>query len=407
MKIAAAICEFNPFHLGHKYFINSIKKNIATHTIGIMSSNFTQRGEPSIVSKRVRTLIALEEGLDLIIEIPTIWSTATAEKYAFAGVFIANALGCIDNLCFASEIGNIQPLKMISDTISSESFNIYIKKHLNVGIPFAKARELTIKKILGENYSSLLLYPNNILAIEYLKSLSKLNSKISPYTIKRIGVNHNSMSPLQNSASSSYIRYLIKNKNPEFYKYIPTSSYQIILKEIDSLSAPANINLIERAILSNLRTMSKKDILNLCDVSGGIGERIFKFLKNATCLEQLIKNIKTKIYTMSRIKRLIIYSFLGINKYYSELPITYIRILGFNSKGLEILKKAKSTSLLPIVTKFSEIKNLDNISKTVFEKECLCTDLYNMSLPNPGLCGQEQKYKLVIKNNGCESKVDL
>ncbi|MDR1627320.1 MAG: nucleotidyltransferase family protein [Oscillospiraceae bacterium] len=398
MKVSAIICELNPFHFGHKYFIDNIKKNVATHVIGIMSGNFTQRSEPSIISKKVRTQIALNEGIDLIIEIPTIWSMSTAEKYAFAGVYIANALGCVNNLCFAGEIGDVAPLQLIADTINSEAFNIHIQKYLYTGITFAKARELAVKEILGENYSSILVPPNNILAVEYLKSLSKLNSKISPYTIKRRGAGHDSSETCKNFASASYIRHLMQNKNEDFYKYIPKSSYEIISEEIKSLRAPADINLAERAILSNLRTMPKSDISSLCDVSEGIEGRIFKSSKNSSSLEQLIKNIKTKRYTMARIKRLIMYSFLGITKYYADLPITYIRVLGFNSKGLEILKKAKKTSSLPIVTKFSQINSLDNISKIVFAKECSCTDLYNMMLPSPGLCGQEQKYKIVVKN---------
>ena len=402
MKISAIICEFNPLHFGHKYLIDNIKKNVATHLIGIMSSNFTQRAEPSIISKSARTQIAIKEGLDLIIEIPTIWSMAPAEKYAFAGVTIANALGCVDNLCFASEVGNINLLKNISDTIDSELFKIHIKKYLRTGITFAKARQLSIKEILGEKYSSILLCPNNILAVEYLNSLSRLNSKIVPYTIKRIGVNHDGTETYKSFASASHIRNLIHNKNNTFYQYIPKTSQEIIFNEINRLHAPADINLIERAILSNLRTMTKENILNLCDISEGIEGRIFKYSKNSSSLNQLIKNIKTKRYTMARIKRLIMYSFLGITKYYSKLPITYIRVLGFNSKGLEILKKAKKTSIIPIVTSFSEIKNLDDTSKTIFNKECLCTDLYNMTLPTPGICGQEQKYKLIIQKNGCE-----
>ena len=133
------------------------------------------------------------------------------------------------------------------------------------------------KEILGEKYSSILLHPNNILSIEYLKSLSKLNSKITPYTVKRIGVNHNSVKTYKNFASASYIRDLIRNNDKKFYKYIPKSSYAIISREINHLNAPADVNLIERAILSNLRTMTKENILNLCDISEGIEGRIFKY----------------------------------------------------------------------------------------------------------------------------------
>jgi predicted nucleotidyltransferase len=341
MKISAIVCELNPLHFGHKYLIDNIKKNIATHIVGIMSGNFVQRSEPSITSKKTRTQIALDEGIDLVIEIPTIWSMATAEKYAFSGVYIAGSLGCIDNLCFASEIGDIKPMQLIADTVNSEAFNMHIRKYLHTGITFAKAREFAVNEILGEDYSSILMYPNNILAIEYLKSLSKLNSKIIPYTIKRIGTNHNSKETCKNFASASYIRELMQNKKEDFYKYIPKSSCEVISEEIKSLRAPANINLAERAILSNLRVMPKEKILSLCNISEGIEGRIFKASKNSSSLEQLIKNIKTKRYTTARIKRLIMYAFLGITKYYSDLPITYIRVLGFNSKGLEILKKAK------------------------------------------------------------------
>ena len=151
MNVCAVISEFNPFHDGHKHLIQSARKMGFTHIIAIMSGNFVQRGEPAIYTKRFRTQIALENGVDLIVEMPCVWSLSSAEKYAETGVCLASALGCVNALVFGSECGNLQTLNSIKNIMASDNFNSILHDYMNKGVTFAKARELSLAKI-SNNY---------------------------------------------------------------------------------------------------------------------------------------------------------------------------------------------------------------------------------------------------------------
>ena len=385
MKICAVISEFNPFHLGHKYIIENIRKNGVTHVVAIMSGNFVQRGEPAIISKAARTKMALQNGVDLVIEIPTVWSVSTAEKYAFAGVSIANALGCVDVLGFGSECGNIDALNEIQNIFETQNFSDALKKHLSYGLTFAKAREIAVKECLGDSFAKILQSPNNTLGIEYIKALKQLGCcDIEPFTIKRA----------ENYKSASFIRKLIDNKDYSFEKYVPKNSY-VIMEQINNSKAPATLGYAQRAIISKLRTMDIEDISKLPDISEGLENRIYKAIQTSISLRELMDKIKTKRYTMARIKRIILSAYLGITSEMQNSTIPYIRILGTNSKGLEILKKAKSTSMLPIVSRYSDVSKLSDEAKFVFQKECLFMDLYNAITPQISPCGEEQKFKMI------------
>ena len=397
MHIAAVISEFDPFHNGHKYLLDSLREHGVTHIVSIMSGNFTQRGMPAIVNKYSRTLQALSSGVDLVIEIPVSQCVAPAEKYAFAGVFLANSLGCVNTLGFATESGNIEELKNICDITLTSEFKENLKKHLKNGLTLAKSFSLSCKSIKDDTLHYILDSPNNILAIEYIKAIKKLNSNIIPYTIKRVQVNHNSQAPGQNIASASYIRTLIREKKP-FNSYVPDEVCTLLSKELENLKCPSDIHLIERAILAKLRTMSPQDLSNISDVTEGLENRIYSAIKSSISLNDLYDKIKSKRYTLSRIKRIVLCSFLGITKDFSNQQIPYIRVLGTNKKGLEILKIIKNTAGLPIVTKFSEIKELNNSAKKAFELECAASDLYSLMIPVPNSCGIEQIHSMIKYN---------
>ncbi len=200
MKICAIISEFNPFHSGHKYLIDEIKKQGFTHIVAIMSGNFVERGEPAIVSKESRIKAALLNGIDLVIELPTVKVLNSAEKYAAAAVETAQKLGCIDALVFGSECGNTKTLEKASDILESQEFKLIFKKYISLGNSFPKSKFLALKDLTDDkDVISALKNPNNILGIEYIKALKKLKSNIKPITIKR---NNNFL-------SSSEIRNLI------------------------------------------------------------------------------------------------------------------------------------------------------------------------------------------------------
>ena len=175
MKVSSLICEYNPFHNGHKYMIDKMRKNGCEYIIACMSGNFTQRGDFAVFDKYSRTKTALQNGIDLVIELPVVYSCATAEKFAFGGVYILNALGCINEIYFGSECGNVDILKNTADILQSAEISEKIKKYLSLGQTFAKARENAVAEIDGLS-AEILQSPNNILGIEYIKALNKINS---------------------------------------------------------------------------------------------------------------------------------------------------------------------------------------------------------------------------------------
>ena len=391
MKVCASVCEYNPFHNGHKCLIDESKKSGFTHAVAIMSGNFTQRGDVAILSKWTRTKIALLNGINLVIELPTIFSMAPAEKFASGSVFLADAIGCVDTLIFGSECADIDNLKRAAAATIFPEFKSKLKENLNQGITFAKAREKAIYSIYGKEFSEIFSYPNNILAIEYIKALNSFKSNISPQAILRRGTSHDSKAVNKNFASASLIRQMILNKQDNYSHFMPKTTYKVLLGELQNQTAPANIKKIELAILSVLRTLSKEQIANLPDISEGLDNKIYKEIKLATSLDDLYSKIKSKRYTHARIRRIILSAFLSINKADAISPPSYIKVLGFDSAGAQLLHKMKSTAKLPVITKYSDIlKSTDKNIKNLFELENKITDLYALTLPNPNKCNLEK-----------------
>lgn len=386
MKVCAVISEFNPFHNGHKYLIDEIKKQGFTHIIAIMSGNFVQRGEPAIISKENRTKVSLLNGVDLVIEIPTSKVLNSAEKYAEATIETAQKLGCVDSVVFGSECGEIETLEKIIDVLNNKEFKIILKKYISLGNSFPKSQYLALREFTNdENLANALKSPNNILGIEYLKALKKLQSSIKPITIKR---NSNFM-------SSSEIRKLILDKDPEYKNHIPKASAKLLNYSIKDSFFPAVLNNAEKPMLYSLKTTNLKDILKISDVSEGLENRILSGALESFSLKDLLENIKTKRYTMARIKRILMLIFLKITKSIQNKEIPYIKIIGTNKKGFEILKKAKNNSKLPIVSKYQDVKRLGENALCFFEKECIASEMYCFFTPNMQKKENEKSFKVI------------
>lgn len=315
MKIGIIIAEYNPFHEGHKYLISKAKELGYSHIISIMSGNFVQRGEPAILPKFFRAKTALENGVDLVLELPTRYALSTAMHFAKGATQIAEKINCGSALIFGSESGDIDFLINTAKKLKDIKIN-----NTNKDITFAKARE----NALGFSFFS----PNDILATEYINNLQKL----SPVAIKR-----------GDFESASEIRKKMTGFNyDEFYKIAFG-----ILKRLD-----------------------KPDFALLPDISEGIENRIYDSIRFSASYEEMLATAKTKRYTMARIKRLCLYAVLGLAKTEYDKPIDYVRILGMNNKGLEILNLMKEKSKIPFGT---ELKD---------EFESRCTDLYEMNKPS-------------------------
>ncbi|MDO4504383.1 MAG: nucleotidyltransferase family protein, partial [Clostridia bacterium] len=293
MKICFIVAEFNPLHNGHKFFIDEIRRQGFSHIIAVMSSNFVQRGEPAIFSKEARTEMALENGIDLVIELPTKWSMSTAQRYAFSAMKTANSLGVVDAICFGSECGDINLLDKIAKALGSEEFELYLKKQLLRGLTFAKARQNALEEFFSYedlDIKNIISKPNNILAIEYLKALHELNSDIKVLTVKRCEKS-------KNISSASDIRRLLINRSNLYKNYVPEKVAEIIENQNNNFAVLENA---EQAIVYSLKNTDRLNFLKVADVSEGIENRILNATDKFKSIKDILSNVKTKRYTMSR-----------------------------------------------------------------------------------------------------------
>ncbi len=389
------VAEFNPFHNGHKYLIDTIKNDGENTVTVVMSESFVQRGECACVSPYARTKMALECGADLVLSLPVPYATASAERFALGGLSVLGGLGCVDALAFGSESDNADMLKKCADVLVSEELSQALQKHLSEGVSFPVARQRAVEEISGKEIAETLSSPNNILGVEYIKAINKLglNMEINPVT--RMGVEHDSEEAKGDFCSASAIREML-DKNESFKAFLPEESRKLLEEEIKNQKAPADYKKLESAILYKLRSMSAEDFIKLPDVSEGLEYRLCDAVKTALSLDEILEKAKTKRYTHSRIRRIIVCAFLGISKEEASAPVPFIRVLGFNEKGAGILKKAKETATLPIVTKSSEINALGEDAKRAFELECFARDMLSLALPVRDEFGKEMTDKLII-----------
>ena len=390
-KVAAVICEYNPFHAGHAYHLAQTRSLGATHIVAIMSGSFVQRGEPAMFSKWSRAKCALACGADLVLELPLPWCMSSAEGFARGGVALAHGLGCVDLLSFGSELGETSPLLQAAEAAVSPLIQEKIRLLLSEGFSYPSAREKAIEAQFGSDISRLFQEPNNILAIEYCKALTLLSSPIQPITISRAGASHDAAEPSRGSggfASASYLRARLLRKDYDGVKsFIPESVLTILLEEIQTGRAPCSLAALERPILVALRNLSPEELAKLPDVSEGLEYRIASAVRKTTSLDQLFAEIKTKRYTHARIRRIIVSAFLQMTcDYNSQIP-PYLRVLGWNDKGTEILRTARRTASLPIVMRGGDLKKLAEGALTIAQLGSRAEDLYSLSSPEIQPCG--------------------
>lgn len=360
MNITGIITEYNPFHNGHLYHLTEARKNTnADGIICIMSGNFVQRGGPAIVDKWKRTEMALNNGVDLIIELPTFYAVSSAEFFAKGAVSILNSLGIVDNIFFGSECGDVNKLIEISQVLVNEdcTYKSILKKNLDKGLTFAKAREKSLIEYLNnDEINDILLSSNNILGIEYVKSILKLNSSIKPMTLKREGSKYNDRELSSSFSSATSIRETLKNNNSieNLVNLIPNESYKIFSKlqedQYPFVFDEDMFKFIKYKIQTNCINFN-----NLYEITEGLDNKIMKEINNSNTYDEFILNIKSKRYTYSKISRLLTHIYLGLddNSFVSINNPTnlYARVLGFNKTGREILSLIKANSTIPLITK--------------------------------------------------------
>lgn len=415
--VLGIIAEYNPFHNGHLYHLKESKKATgAEYTVAIISGNFTQRGSTSIIDKWKKTEMALQNGVDLIIELPVLYSISSSENFAEGSIKILNSLGIIDFLSFGSETSNSKILNNFANILYDEpkEYKKILSNYLDTGLSFPKARENALLEYIKnfedvntnfDNYQNILSSPNNILGIEYLKALKKYKSSIKPVCIKRSIADYNSSDISINTsiASATAIRELIKNKNFNTIKtVIPEKSYSILADCINSGCIIPDLNCFEKEIIYVLRKMSIKEIANLPDVSEGLEFLIKKAVNSCNTLTELLNTIKSKRYTITRLQRILLYALLDISKkdmkLSKEVDSPYIRVLGFNDNGKKLISKIMDKNpnqpLITSVKKF--VDNNSNTSlQTMLNKDIFATNVYSLGFKNNSFANLDFKNGII------------
>lgn len=391
MKCAIIIAEYNPFHRGHQWQVEQLRQMGYTHIAAVMSGCFVQRGAPAIFHKNKRTEMTLAGGVDLVVELPLPYACATAQRFAFGAVSIADAMGVGDTLCFGSECGNLDKLSQAVDVLSSPQLHDALTGHLAQGMTFAKARTLAVADLSSPEIAALLEEPNNTLGIEYMLQLKQLNSPLKPLTIMRNSVSHHETSAQNGFASASHIRSLLTEKRTDEACSLVPETCSPLLHDAEVVSPD------ERLILARLRTLSKEQLSRLPDCSEGIENRLYQAIRDAVSLDEVWEKTKSKRYSLARIRRLCMNAFLGMEDGLHQQTPPYIRVLGFNQNGREILAAMRKQAKLPVSGSLADLAATSESAAEFARMEAQSVDLYNLFEKELKACGQDYRFSPIRK----------
>lgn len=361
LNTVGIVTEYNPFHNGHLYQLNEAKKRTGCdYSVAVMSGNFVQRGEPALFDKFTRARLAVECGVDLVLEIPPASAIASAEYFAQGSIAVLEATGIVDTLCFGSETGNLRQLKQLARHLLAPETQEKIRLEMQEGIPVYQA----MQKVLPDYPSS----PNDILGIEYLKALERQKSRIKPYAVQRIGTGYHERKASGSIASATAIRELLA-KGEEADSLLP---YDHLPCEAASEKE------LETALLYALRIKTPEQLKRYADVSEGLENRIYEVCRKYDSIEEIILAVKSKRYSYTRIRRILYNIFLDIPREMRERKPEFIRVLGFNRKGQALLNRMRETAKLPVINGYAKRDFARYETAQLDKKE---NDLYALSLP--------------------------
>ena len=382
MKISCVISEFNPFHNGHRYLIQRQRENGTTHIVAVMSGSFVQRGECAALNKYTRAHCALLNGVDLVLELPTVWACAAAPVFAKGGVSIIKSMGVADSVFFGSECGDINLISRCAEALLSEEFSTALAKNVNSMPSYAAAVQRSVAETAGEECGEILSSPNNLLAVEYVKEIFRQKAGVTAETISRKGAEHDSDISSGEFASASMLRENIDNISA-LAAFVPDCTVPII-ENASATNDIATPKSLERVMMYALRTADSQRLKRLPDVSEGLENRLNQSLKGSKSLDEVIGRAVCRRYSAPRIRRALCSLILGIDKEMQAQAPPYIRVLGLNSNGSEILRLMKKSCTVPVITKTAHYKTLldDNAAK-IFEKDVLAADIRALACNQP------------------------
>ena len=359
------VAEFNPFHNGHKYLLETVKSNTNECVAVIMSGAFIQRGGIAITDKLTRTRFALNNGADLVLELPVPFSHNTAQRFAMGAIGTLKGCGIIDTIAFGSECADITKLKTAAEILAYETpeVSLKIKELMSKGVPYPVARQEAYGGLFD---TSLLSTPNDILAIEYLRASIVLDAGFNALAIERTGVGHDSDITDKNIASATEIRRRIMAKS-DFKEFMPYHDFDVY-----------DPSRLDTAIISKLRLTTPDKLSNTSEVAEGLENKFIDVARNVSTVEELCTAVKSKRYTLSRIRRIAYSSLINLTKDISDMSPTYIRVLGANDNGRMLLRDMKEKATLPIITKPADYKG-----DVIFIINSQAEDIFSLASLNP------------------------
>lgn len=364
MEVCGILAEYNPFHNGHKYQIDLLRETGVTHIVAFMSGNFVQRGDIAVTDKFTRAKYAIENGVDLVIEMPTLYTVASAHFYAKAAYSLMQDIGCIDSVSFGCETSDIEILKKAASFSEEVNESLEVKEKMSEGISYPAA----IESLADDDISIAFSSPNNILTVEYIRQINERNLPYHIYPIKRLGPEHDSSDIVGNIASASHIRELMRS-GEDYSDFVPYGS--IPFENVD-------FKTLETITFYKLRTMKLSELALLPETSSELASRFYNAIRESSSLDEFLVKVKTKRFPQARIRRTIYSAILGLSKtdYLYDPP--YIRVLALNQRGAEVLRKAKTTTRIPISTSVADLMSRNGICERFVNMECAATDVYNI-----------------------------
>ncbi|MBE5987517.1 MAG: nucleotidyltransferase [Paenibacillaceae bacterium] len=409
------IAEYNPFHNGHAYHIRKAKElSNAEYAVVVMSGDFVQRGAPAIYDKYTRTAMALSCGADLVLEIPSVFASGSAEDFASSSVALLNGLGAVDTVCFGSESGDMEKLSAIATILANEPavYSDELRKELKKGATFPEARNtaLVTSGAVGKEDASILASPNNILGIEYLKAIHRQNASLTPLTIARNGSGyHDPLLMPDRFCSATGLRKALRESGEHYnetentvFDYVP-DPVKLKIQESKPLYCD-DFSLLLNAALLRL-SMEGIPFNNFSDVSEELAARITKQLPDYHSFEEKINQLKTRQYTYTRVSRALLHILLGTTCQLTEDArragyAPYARILGFKKESVSLMGEIKKRGSIPLIAKTAGAEiNLTGAAAAMLRHDFYSSHIYQTVL--------QAKYGIKIKNEFTQSVVIL
>lgn len=390
MGAAGIIVEYNPLHSGHLRLLEAGRAALGPDTamVCVMSGNFVQRGDFALLRKHARARAAVESGADLVLELPLPWAVASAEGFAAGGVQALAATGVVEHLLFGSECGDVSALERVAAALLAPSFRDRLREVLPGAVSFAAARQRALTGLLPEEDAALLESPNNILGIEYCKALLGQNAPLRPVTIRREGSAHDGALAPDTHPSASGLRALLRQgKREEALSLLPPAVARAYELEEAAGRAPVFWENSHRAILARLRSMTAADFAALDQGREGIWNRLYDASRAAASLPELLAAAKTKRYAMARLRRMVLWAYLGLTP--GDMPerVPYLRVLAANGTGCRLLSRMREAAAVPVLTRPAQVRRLGPEARRLFELEVRATDLYTLAYPRLSAAG--------------------